>query len=152
MSPRAACRLEALGFVEVYDYVLGKADWLAHDLPVEGEQANAATAGRAARDDAVTCALTDPVAQVRERMDTSPYRFAIVASPSGVVLGRLGRRALNDDPDARAEDLMEPGPSTVRPDLAAQALARRLDERDLRMAIVTTPEGRLIGVAWREDL
>ena len=29
MSPRAACRLELLGFTQVYDYVLGKADWLA---------------------------------------------------------------------------------------------------------------------------
>jgi hypothetical protein len=36
MSPRAACRLETLGFPEVYDYVAGKADWLAHGLDVEG--------------------------------------------------------------------------------------------------------------------
>jgi rhodanese-related sulfurtransferase len=39
MSPRAACRLELLGFTQVYDYVAGKADWLAHGLPTEGEQA-----------------------------------------------------------------------------------------------------------------
>ena len=29
MSPRAACRLEALGFTRVYDYVDGIADWKA---------------------------------------------------------------------------------------------------------------------------
>ena len=40
MSPRAACRLQTLGFTNVYDYVLGKADWLAHGLPTEGEQAD----------------------------------------------------------------------------------------------------------------
>ena len=39
MSPRAACRLELLGFTQVYDDVAGKADWLAHGLPTEGEQA-----------------------------------------------------------------------------------------------------------------
>lgn len=39
MSPRAACRLEQLGFAEVYDYTTGKADWLAHGLDTEGEQA-----------------------------------------------------------------------------------------------------------------
>ena len=39
MSPRAACRLETLGFSEVYDYVAGKADWLARGLPREGEKA-----------------------------------------------------------------------------------------------------------------
>src|SRR5205807_473692 len=65
MSPRAACRLDALGFAEVYDYVAGKADWLAHGLPVEGEQADAATAGRAAREEVVTCRPQDPVGPLR---------------------------------------------------------------------------------------
>jgi rhodanese-related sulfurtransferase len=36
MSPRAAWRLEAAGFGPVYDYVAGKTDWLAADLPFEG--------------------------------------------------------------------------------------------------------------------
>jgi hypothetical protein len=39
MSPRAACRLEQLGFAKVYDYTTGKADWLAHGLETEGEHA-----------------------------------------------------------------------------------------------------------------
>jgi hypothetical protein len=29
MSPRAASRLESLGFTQVNDYVAGKADWVA---------------------------------------------------------------------------------------------------------------------------
>jgi hypothetical protein len=33
MSPRAAWRLEGLGFERVYDYVPGKADWFASGLP-----------------------------------------------------------------------------------------------------------------------
>ena len=40
MSPRAACRLEALGFTELYDYVAGKADFVVSggfdDLSTEG--------------------------------------------------------------------------------------------------------------------
>ena len=36
MSPRAAWWLEAAGFSPVYDYVAGKADWLAADLPFQG--------------------------------------------------------------------------------------------------------------------
>jgi rhodanese-related sulfurtransferase len=47
------------GFTKVYDYVPGKIDWLAHNLPVDGEQADLPTAGRVARDDAVTCRLDD---------------------------------------------------------------------------------------------
>jgi CBS domain-containing protein len=152
MSPRAACRLETLGFTEVYDYVAGKVDWLAHNLPAEGEQADLATAGRVARDDVVTCALEDTVGELRERIARSAYGFALVTASGGVVLGRLRGSALDCDPGLRAEEVMEPGPSTVRPDTAAAKLAKRLAERNLRWAIVTDPEGRLVGIARREDL
>lgn len=152
MSPRAACRLETLGFGEVYDYVPGKVDWLAHNLPVEGEQADAPTAGRFARKDVVTCRLDDRVGDVRERIIASPYGFALVTSAGGVLLGRLRGSLLECDPQLRAEEVMEAGPSTVRPDTPAPALARRLGERELRWAIVTDPEGRLIGVVSRQDL
>src|SRR2546425_461639 len=37
MSPRAAWRLERLGYGPVHDYVGGKVDWLAAGLPSEGE-------------------------------------------------------------------------------------------------------------------
>jgi CBS domain-containing protein len=152
MSPRAACRLETLGFAEAYDYVPGKVDWRAHNLPVAGEQADVPTAGRVARDDVVTCALEDRVGEVRERIERSPYGFALVTTPGGVLLGRLRGSALDCDPNLSAEDVMESGPSTVRPDKEAGALAKRLAEQNLRFAIVTNPEGRLVGVASRGDL
>jgi CBS-domain-containing membrane protein len=55
-------------------------------------------------------------------------------------------------PGATAEAVMEPGPTTVRADTIAADLAQRLADRDLRTAIVSTPEGRLIGVVLRTDL
>ena len=58
MSPRAACRLELLGFTQVYDYVLGKADWLAYGLPTEGEQAQVLRAKDLLRRDALTAHLS----------------------------------------------------------------------------------------------
>jgi CBS domain-containing protein len=134
------------------DYVAGKADWLAHNLPVEGEQSAAPTAGRLARDDVITCGLEELVGQVRERILASGYGFGLVTASGGVLLGRLRRSALDCDPDLRAEQVMEAGPSTVRPDAAADTVAKRLSERNLRWAIVTDPEGRLIGVASREAL
>jgi CBS-domain-containing membrane protein len=152
MSPRAACRLETLGFTEVYDYVAGKADWLAHNLPVEGAHAEVVTAGRLARDDVVTCGLDEHAREVRERIRNSPYGFAIVTSPGGVVLGRLRASVLDECADGTVENLMDPGPSTVRPDTPAAALAKRLADRRLRTAIVTTPEGGVIGVVLRESL
>jgi rhodanese-related sulfurtransferase len=48
LSPRAAWRLESLGFANVCDYVAGKEDWLAYGLPIEGELAEAVTVGQLA--------------------------------------------------------------------------------------------------------
>ena len=59
---------------------------------------------------------------------------------------------LDCDPELRAEEVMEPGPSTVRPHKTAAGIARELAEKDLHFAIVTTPRGELIGVVTRSDL
>src|SRR5919204_3411425 len=109
MSPRAACRLETLGFERVYDYVPGKADWLGRGLPTEGTLASQPTAGSLAHDDVVTCRLDEPVVSVRSRVEESPYGFALVLSETGVLLGRIRRSALGDDAEAHAEAMMEPG-------------------------------------------
>jgi hypothetical protein len=87
MSPRAACRLETLGLTEVYDYIAGKADWLANNLPAEGEQADVLTAGRVARDDVVTCRLEDRVGAVRDSIELSGYGFALVTTPAACCSG-----------------------------------------------------------------
>lgn len=146
MSPRAACRLETLGFEHVYDYAPGKVDWLARGLPTDGEQVSDERAGDAARDDVATCGLHERVADVLLRVEASPYGFGLVVSRTGVLLGRLRKRALEGDPRAKAEDVMEPGPSTVRPHQPLAPLLERLERRNLRTAIVTDPEGRLVGV------
>jgi CBS domain-containing protein len=136
----------------VYDYAAGEIDWLAHGLETEGETAGALTAGRLARDDVVTCRLDERVGDVRGRIDASPYGFGLVTSAGGVLLGRLRRSALDGDPAARAADMMEAGPSTVRPNMAADKLARRLDARHLKSAIVSTPGGVLVGVILHREL
>ena len=89
---------------------------------------------------------------MREEIVASGYGFGLVTTAGGVLLGRLRRSSLDCDPNLTAEEVMEAGPSTVRPDKTAAALAKRLDDRDLRWAIVTTPEGQLIGIVKREDL
>src|SRR5919202_3153210 len=116
MSPRAACRLETLGFEHVYDYMPGKADWLARGLPREGDKATEPRAVDYVRTDAVTCRPNERIGAVRERAEASPYGFAFVVGRQGVLLGRLREAELAGDPDAEAEAVMEPGPSTVRAD------------------------------------
>jgi CBS domain-containing protein len=152
MSPRAACRLEALGFSEVHDYMPGKADWLARGLPTEGEEADTPRALGLVVDDVVTCGLDERVSEVRERVEASRYRFAFVVSNSRVVLGRVRRAALEGDGDVTAEAVMEPGPSTIRPDAGLEPLAERMRKNELSCLPVTTPEGELLGLVRRDDL
>ena len=123
----------------------GKVDWLARGLLTEGDKADAPRAGRLARDDVATCRLQDPL----EDVETSPYGFCLVLAEDGTVLGRVRRSAMEG---RTAEDAMTPGPSTVRYDLAVGELRERLEKKDLKTAIVTTPEGKLVGVVRREDL
>jgi Mg/Co/Ni transporter MgtE len=96
--------------------------------------------------------LRDSVGEVRKRVASSPYAFAFVVTHGGVVLGRLRKGALEGDPDAPAEAVMEPGPSTVRADLPPARLRERLERSNLSTAVITDPDGRLLGVVLRDDL
>jgi CBS domain-containing protein len=133
--------------------VVGKVDWLAHRLPVEGDRVAPATAGRVARDDYVRCGPDDRVAAALALVERSIYPFALVLGAHQQLLGRVrGSTLRKAAADTRVGDIMQLDPSTTRPHRAARDVAKRLADRDLRWAIVTTPEGRLLGVASREDL
>jgi CBS domain-containing protein len=130
----------------------GKVDWMARGLPLEGDKAGEPRAIDFAARDAVTCGLQDTMGAVRERVAQSRYGFAFVVSEDAVLLGRLRKAALEGDPAARAEDVMEPGPSTSRPDTPPAELLAKLDRGQLRTAVLTDPDGRLLGVVRRDDL
>ena len=130
----------------------GKADWLARGLPREGTAASEQHAVDFVSRDVVTCRLDDRVGAVRERVERSPFGFAFVVAEGDVLLGRLRKAALEGDPDASAEDVMEPGPTTVRADTRPARLRERLERQGLTTAVISDPEGRLLGVVRRDDL
>ena len=98
MSPRAAWRLESLGFSKVFDYVAGKADWMASGLPVEGKLADYPRAGSVARTDIPTCRLTDRLGDARDRTLDADQNVCVVVNDDRIVLGRLRGDALRGDP------------------------------------------------------
>ena len=105
-----------------------------------------------ARQDVITCWLDDTIADVRERVTGSPYGLAFVTTADGILLGRLRKKALDGDPHRRVAEVMERGPSTTRPDLAPATILDKLRNADLTTAVLTDPEGRLLGIALRKDL
>ena len=141
-----------MSFTRVYDYVAGKKDWGSYGLPHEGTNVPERLAGDVAHKDVPTCALADRLTDVRERVQAGDWDACIVVNEHRVVLGRLGRTALAADTDESVEEAMTAGPSTVRPSIGTDALLERIRARNLTSILVTTPDGRLVGLVLRAQL
>ena len=68
MSPRAAWRLESIGFLRVYDYAAGKADWGSFGLPLEGQRHSGTRVGAHLLVDVPTCMLDESLKDVAARV------------------------------------------------------------------------------------
>ncbi len=142
-------RLETLGFRQVFDYVAGKKSWGSYGLPREGAQTEEPSAGELARRDVPTARLGERLQDVRSRI--GDWDTCIVVDDDRVVLGRLGRKALRSEEDVPVDEAMSPGPRTVRPSIGAGAAVERMEKNNLRTQLITTPNGRLVGVLYRQD-
>lgn len=141
MSPRAACRLESLGFTTAYDYVAGKVDWMAAGLPTVRSDTSERRALDVLDPTPPTCSLDEPVADVAAR---GAAGAAFVVIDDGIVAGRL---VLGESAgDRLVSEAMQPGPTTVRANEPLDALLERMRKHNVHEMIVTTPEGRLLGV------
>lgn len=151
MSPRAACRLEALGFEKVYDYELGIADWKAAGLPVGGDGPVVQMAMDAMRPDIPTCQPSELIGDVRERVKAAEWEDCLVIDCDDQVIGRLRKSSWSADAELSAEAVMQSGPTTARPNEVLDRLVKKMDRRPTPIVIVTTPQGGLLGVVLRED-
>jgi hypothetical protein len=125
--------------------VPGKAAWLASDLPFEGDKGPGTRAGAVVDRKAPTCGLADKVG------DVAGAGEPVVVVEQDLVLGVLAGDSLVDGSRTAAE-AMRPGPSTFRPSIPSDELAAWLDEHDRDHALLTTLDGRLVGVVRRDAL
>jgi hypothetical protein len=132
MSPRAAWRLESLGFGEVYEYKVGKLDWLAAGLPTEGTNANKPRAGAIARRDVPTCRLDERLSEVRERAHRAGWDVSVAVNEELVVFGLLRAKELAGDGEQLVSEAMRPGPSTFRPYVLAEEMAKIMVDTSVR--------------------
>ena len=145
MSPRAAWRLEALGYGEVYDYVAGKADWIAAGLATEGSSTHPPRVAEATDRSVATCGPAEVVADVMTRVGLSGA-LCVVVNDQRVVQGRLRLDRLDPTDTRPAEQAMEPGPATVRADADLAETTERMLRRGVANLIVSDPDGVLLGV------
>jgi CBS domain-containing protein len=131
----------------VHRYAAGKADWLAAGLPAEGKDADAPTAGRLAEREVPTCRASESLAAVRARAAGRARRDCVVVDAHRVVLGYLAPDGLARD--GRADEAMEPAPTTIRPSASPKQILDALGD-NARHVLVTTPEGELLGLVTRD--
>jgi len=143
MSQRAAWQLERLGFAQVYDFVVGKAYWLATGRPTILPEPIARVGSHVAP--AATAFFDDSVTKVRGS-NAGTLSDVVVIDQRRIVLGRVRRSDLEvaADTDSMGE-IMRLGPTTIRPDELVSAVTERMAKRGVGALLVTRPTGELLG-------
>ncbi len=88
---------------------------------------------------------------MRARVKAAGRDVCVVVNEQRVVLGLLGPYEFGGDAGACVEDVMEPDPSTFRPDVPISELHEYFQKHTLWRAPITTPAGMLVGLLRRED-
>ena len=150
MSPRAALRLEHLGFTDVYDYVPGKSDWTAAGLPRDGHSSHVLNAGDVIHADIPTCHFRDRLSDARKSMKAEGSGFCVATDEDRVVVGMLyGEDAEAKDGKVTVEEAMRSEPTTIRANEPLEPLTERMKKAGVDGILVTDPEGRLLGLLDR---
>lgn len=150
LSPRAAHRLEQLGFTEVYDYVASKAAWLAEGLPGDGLVRDDRRAGAFARTDVARVKAGATIGDVAGVV--SDWEVVVVVDADDVVLGVVRPEAVALPHEQPVVSVMQSAPPTVRPSVPIRELASSMDDDGERRVLVTTLGGVLVGLVRRADL
>jgi predicted transcriptional regulator len=151
MSPRAAWRLEAFGFERVYHFVGGKTEWIERGMPTDGEGPFLLLAGQVLRPATATCRPDTRAGAVRRELTPGPDSICAVVNDEQIVVGRVRWKDLPADDDARVETFMQLGPATVQRREELPPLLDRMHKAGVKTILVTTTEGRLLGVVNRDE-
>jgi CBS domain len=122
----------------------GKADWFASGLPREGGRGEP-TAADLATPETPTCHPDDRVGRVLSRVG-GRTRWCVVVNEDRVVLGLWPVRTRDSQPEDAVQDVMQPAPLTIRPNTTATDARKYAKSRPREPLVVTTSDGRLVGV------
>ena len=134
------------------DYVPGKQAWFEANEPREGKTVDEIWLGDVAESSVPTCGLNERISDVRDRVRAAGWETCVVVNQERIVLGLLRKQALDAAPEATAESVMDSGPKTFRPNVTLTELVKFMREHNIKTnSLVTTAEGRLLGVISRDD-
>lgn len=151
MSPRAAWRLEELGFQRAYDFVGGKTAWIERGLPTEGTGPFLLLAGQVLRPASATCRPDTLSGQVRAELQRVADPICAVTNEAEIVVGRVRWKDLPAEDGIRVEEFMQLGPATVRPREELRGLVERMKRAGVKTILVTSEKGRLLGMVNRDE-
>lgn len=116
----------------------------------EGDAADVLWAGDLVSD-VSTCALDDPVGNVRKRVLASGHDFCVVVNEERIILGLLRGDTLAKDENTRACDVMELGPKTTPPSEPVEELLEARSSQGVKSFLVATSHGVLLGALSRDE-
>jgi CBS domain-containing protein len=97
------------------------------------------------------CAPAEKVGTARERVRKAGCGRCLVVSKERVVLGLLREKEFSADPKISTEEAMRNGPATFRANEPVRETAERMRDCGASAVLVTTSDGRLVGLLYRED-
>ena len=127
-------------------------DWFASGGARAGREADRPRAGDATRADVPTCRLEERCGDVARRVRATGGSDCVVLDDDRVVLGLLDDEALDAEPTAAAADAMRAAPTTIRPHVSLEDTLKSLRSRRREHVLVTTSDGRLVGLLRRADV
>jgi Mg/Co/Ni transporter MgtE len=80
------------------------------------------------------------------------WELAAVTAEDGTLVGVVRAEAADGPGDRRVDAVMQTGAVTVRPSISRRELAQSMDQQGQTYVLVTTSDGRLLGLARRRDL
>lgn len=109
------------------------------------------TAQDALQIEVITCHTAEQVRDVYQRVTAVGGDIALVVNDDCIVLGRLRQKVFTQHPETFVEDVMEEGPTTIRPNTNLADIIPRMQARKVSSVVVTTADGRLSGILYRHD-
>ncbi|HEV8341891.1 MAG TPA: CBS domain-containing protein [Candidatus Binatia bacterium] len=129
----------------------GKADWLAYGLPVETESGELRLVVNFLQRKIPYCRLTETVGEALERVPKPGPVFCPVLNNEEIVLGVLTDEAKKTEPARPVEEVMELGPTTIRPSADVEETLQYFSRNNKERVLVTSSDGKFLGLFARDE-